>query len=52
MLKPGGRFGDYAVVRLLGKGGMGSVFLLEDSIKESERERKRRNSRNAKGDGE
>ena len=29
MLKPGDRFGDYRVVRLLGSGGMGSVFLLE-----------------------
>ena len=29
MLRSGDRFGDYAVVRLLGKGGMGSVFLLE-----------------------
>lgn len=52
MLQPGDSFGDYRVLKLLGKGGMGSVFLLEDSIKESERERKRRNSRNAKGDGE
>ena len=31
MLKPGDRFGDYTVVRLLGKGGMGSVFLLENA---------------------
>ena len=30
MLKPGDRFGDYKVIRLLGKGGMGSVFLLEN----------------------
>ena len=29
MLQPGDRFGDYTVVRLLGKGGMGSVFLLK-----------------------
>ena len=29
MLNPGDRFGDYTVVRLLGRGGKGSVFLLE-----------------------
>lgn len=31
MLNPGDRFGDYEVVRLLGKGGMGAVFLLENA---------------------
>ena len=31
MLKPGDRFGDYKVIRLLGQGGMGSVFLLENA---------------------
>ena len=31
MLKPGDRFGDYTVVRLLGQGGMGAVFLLENA---------------------
>ena len=31
MLNPGDRFGDYTVVRLLGEGGMGSVFLLENA---------------------
>lgn len=31
MLKPGDRFGDYTVVRLLGRGGMGFVFLLENA---------------------
>ena len=31
MLKPGDRFGDYTVVRLLGKGGMGAVYLLENA---------------------
>ena len=31
MLNAGERFGDYTVVRLLGKGGMGSVFLLENA---------------------
>ena len=31
MLQPGDRFGDYTVKRLLGKGGMGFVFLLEDA---------------------
>ena len=30
MLNPGDRFGDYEVVRLLGKGGMGAVYLLEN----------------------
>jgi len=29
MIRPGDSFGDYAVMRLLGKGGMGSVFLLQ-----------------------
>ena len=29
MLRSGDRFGDYKVVKLLGQGGMGSVFLLE-----------------------
>lgn len=29
MLNTGDRFGDYTVVRLLGKGGMGAVFLME-----------------------
>ena len=31
MLNPGDRFGDYRVLGLLGKGGMGSVFLLENA---------------------
>ena len=31
MLNPGDRFGDYRVLKLLGKGGMGSVFLLENA---------------------
>lgn len=31
MLKSGDRFGDYTVERLLGRGGMGSVFLLENA---------------------
>ena len=31
MLKPGDTFGDYRVLKLLGKGGMGSVFLLENA---------------------
>lgn len=31
MLNPGDSFGDYKVVRLLGKGGMGAVFLLENA---------------------
>ena len=31
MLNPGDRFGDYTVVRLLGKGGMGAVYLLENA---------------------
>ena len=31
MLSPGDRFGDYTVVRLLGKGGMGAVYLLENA---------------------
>ena len=30
MLQPGDRFGDYKVIRLLGKGGMGAVYLLEN----------------------
>ena len=28
LLKPGGKFGDYTVVRLLGAGGMGAVYLI------------------------
>ncbi len=28
LLRPGGKFGDYTVVRLLGAGGMGSVYLI------------------------
>ena len=31
MLQPGDTFGDYRVLKLLGKGGMGSVFLLENA---------------------
>ena len=31
MLEAGDSFGDYKVVRLLGQGGMGSVFLLENA---------------------
>ena len=31
MLNPGDSFGDYRVLRMLGKGGMGSVFLLENA---------------------
>ena len=31
MLQPGDSFGDYRVLKLLGKGGMGSVFLLENA---------------------
>ena len=31
MLNPGDTFGDYKVIRLLGQGGMGSVFLLENA---------------------
>ena len=30
MLQPGDSFGDYRVIKLLGQGGMGSVFLLEN----------------------
>ena len=30
MIQPGDRFGEYTVVRLLGKGGMGAVYLLEN----------------------
>ena len=30
MLQPGDSFGDYRVLRLLGQGGMGSIFLLEN----------------------
>ena len=30
-MNPGDRFGDYTVVRLLGKGGMGAVYLLESA---------------------
>ena len=32
MLQVGDRFGDYTVLRLLGQGGMGSVFLLKTSV--------------------
>jgi len=28
-ITPGGRLGDYTVIRLLGKGGMGAVCLLQ-----------------------
>jgi len=28
LLKPGGKFGDYTVVKLLGAGGMGAVYLI------------------------
>lgn len=28
LLQPGGKFGDYTVVRLLGSGGMGAVYLI------------------------
>lgn len=31
MLKSGDTFGDYRVVSLLGQGGMGSVYLLENA---------------------
>ena len=31
MLNSGDRFGDYTVVRLLGKGGMGAVYLLKNA---------------------
>ena len=31
MLQPGDTFGDYRVLKLLGTGGMGSVFLLENA---------------------
>ena len=31
MLNPGDSFGDYKVIRLLGQGGMGAVFLLENA---------------------
>lgn len=31
MLQPGDSFGDYRVLKLLGKGGMGAVFLLENA---------------------
>ena len=31
MLQPGDLFGDYRVLKLLGKGGIGSVFLLENA---------------------
>ena len=47
MIDSGDRFGDYTVVRLLGRGGMGSVYLLanaegaEVAAKELESEGKR-----------
>ena len=28
LLKPGGKFGDYTVLKLLGAGGMGAVYLI------------------------
>ena len=31
MLQPGDSFGDYRVLKLLGQGGMGAVFLLENA---------------------
>ena len=32
MLKPGDTFGDYKVVRPLGQGGMGAVYLLQNAV--------------------